>query len=398
VRARRWKVVYSGLVAPALRPIEWAVLAFIAFVLVRVGPVVFLDYRELAGLRTVSVFFALGLVGAVALYREMAALSWPGGTARIQRVHSVAIVAAVLPLAMTAFLALSTPKLWSEVSNARAAQLIPILATVFLRVVGMGLPTILLWLAVGLELKRYGRFSLKQFVQVQGRNFASVLRDWVPLLFILSAYAWMDAVVGGKLGEERDGLMASIDRSLFFGHDPTELMQSIINRPLSEWLAFAYSFYAVLYPLVLGAVFLFGGRPAVREAAFAIGVALLIGYVSYSLIPVKGPVLTRTFEVSLDLYLLASVKEATMDATRITFDCFPSMHTCCSLLLAWCSWCHVRRLFWWVLPIVASIPLACVYLRYHYVIDVLAGGGLAVLMIQITKRQRHSPSTETQSD
>jgi membrane-associated phospholipid phosphatase len=373
------------------------VLAFIAFVLVRVGPAVFLEYRQLAGLRTVSVFFALGLVGAIALTREMSAIPWPPGTERLERFHMRALLAAAFPLSFATVLALSTPTLWAEVSKARAAQLIPMAATLFLRVVGVGLPTILLWLAIGLELKRHGNFELKRFVLMQGRDFAGVLRDWVPLLFILSAYAWMDAVVGGKMSEEQDALMASIDRTIFFGHDPNELMQSIIVRPLSEWLAFAYSFYAVLYPLVLGAVFLFGGRRALRESAFTLGAALLVSYVSYSLIPVKGPVLTRTFDVSLDLYLLASVKEAMMDATRITWDCFPSMHTCCSILLAWCAWRHVRRLFWWVLPIVASMPLACVYLRYHYVIDVLAGLVLAVVMVQVTKRLNHNPSIETQS-
>ena len=372
-------------------------LAFIAFVLVRVGPAVFLEYRQLAGLRTVSVFFALGLVGAIALTREMSAIPWPPGTERLERFHMRALLAAAFPLSFATVLALSTPTLWAEVSKARAAQLIPMAATLFLRVVGVGLPTILLWLAIGLELKRHGNFELKRFVLMQGRDFAGVLRDWVPLLFILSAYAWMDAVVGGKMSEEQDALMASIDRTIFFGHDPNELMQSIIVRPLSEWLAFAYSFYAVLYPLVLGAVFLFGGRRALRESAFTLGAALLVSYVSYSLIPVKGPVLTRTFDVSLDLYLLASVKEAMMDATRITWDCFPSMHTCCSILLAWCAWRHVRRLFWWVLPIVASMPLACVYLRYHYVIDVLAGLVLAVVMVQVTKRLNHNPSIETQS-
>ena len=41
-----------------LRPIEWAVLGFIGFVLLRVGPGVFLEFQQLAGLRTVTVFSA----------------------------------------------------------------------------------------------------------------------------------------------------------------------------------------------------------------------------------------------------------------------------------------------------------------------------------------------------
>jgi membrane-associated phospholipid phosphatase len=48
----------------------------------------------------------------------------------------------------------------------------------------------------------------------------------------------------------------------------------------------------------------------------------------------------------------------------------------------------VRKLFWAILPIVASMPFACVYLRYHYVIDVIAGLALAVVMIGVTTRFR----------
>jgi len=361
------------------------VLAFLAFVLVRVGPGVFLEFRELAGLRTVSVFFALGLVGLVVLSRDFSRAPWPADQGPLQRLHRASFVIAVLPLVLAAALA-ATSSLLHELTRARFAQVIPVVATVFLRVVGIGLPTLLLWLSVGLEVKRRGSFQLGPYVRGQGKDLLSVLRDFAPLLFILSAYAWMDAVVGGKLGESRDGLMAAADRALFLGNDPLELLQPLINQPLSEWLAFSYSFYAVLFPLVIAAVFIRSGRLALRETAFTLGVALLIAYVSYSLIPVKGPVLSRQFTVSLEVYLLASVKEAMMDANRITWDCFPSMHTCCSVLLGVSAFRHARGLFWWILPMVVSMPFACVYLRYHYVVDVLAGLSLALVMVVLTRR------------
>lgn len=384
-------------VVRVIRPIEWAVFAFVAFVLLRVGPEVFLAYRELAGLRTVSVFCGLGVVGAIAMSREFHSVAWPERTERLQRLHRLGLVLALLPMALVAGIAVMTPTLWAEVAKARAAQVIPMLATVLLRIAGLGLPTLLLWLAIGLEIKRTAALNLRSFVRVHGKHLLQTLRDWSPLLFILSAYAWMDAVVGGKIGEGRDELIASIDRALFLGRDPLDLLELLINRPLSEWLAFSYSFYAVLYPLVLAGALMFGGKAALRESAFAVGAACLVGYVSYSLVPVKGPLLMRQFDVSLDVYLLASVKEAMMDATRITYDCFPSMHTCCTMLLGWSAYRHVRKLFWWIAPVVISMPLACVYLRYHYVTDVLVGLVLSAAFMWLTPRLRHSPSTETQS-
>lgn len=371
-----------------VRPLEWGCAAFLLFVLIRVGPAVFLEWRELAGLRTVTVFFTLGMVGAILLARDFASLPWPVGTASMRRVLWLSLPLTLAPFLLAAFIALTTRSLGEQLSHARPAQAIAVLATVFLRVVGFGLPTFLIWLAVGQQMKRLGRLDSRRLILEDGRKLLAALREWAPLLLVLSAYAWMDAVVGGKLGEERDLLMQSIDRAMFAGTDPLDLLARIIWPPLSEWLAFAYSFYAVLYPLVFGAILLFAGRAALRETSFLVGAALLLSYASYSLIPVKGPLLVRTFDVSLELYLIGPVKEALMDATRITWDCFPSMHTCCTLLLGYSAYRHVRRLFWWILPIVVSMPFACVYLRYHYVIDVLVGIVLAVVMALVVKRFR----------
>ncbi|MEW5739711.1 MAG: phosphatase PAP2 family protein [Myxococcota bacterium] len=372
--------------ARAIRPLEWALFAFVLFVVVRVGPRVFLEWRELAGLRTVTVFFALALVGFVDLARRYRKLSWPEGTSSTRRLQRVLFPLALLPLVGATLAAVTNPALREGVAAARAAQALPMLATVTLRVVGFGLPTLALWTALGLHAKETGRLDARRALSTSLAGLAQLLRDWTPLLLILSAYAWMDAVVQGHLAPEQDALMAAIDRVLFGGVDPLDLFERIIWTPLSEWLAFAYSFYAILYPLVLGGIFMFAGRAALRESCFILGVALLVGYVSYSLVPVKGPLLTRTFSVSLDYYLIGPVKEAMMDATRITWDCFPSMHTCCTVLMGWCCWRHVRRLFWTILPVVVSMPVACIYLRYHYVIDVLAGLVLAAVMIAVTAR------------
>jgi membrane-associated phospholipid phosphatase len=137
----------------------------------------------------------------------------------------------------------------------------------------------------------------------------------------------------------------------------------------------------VLYPLCLGAVFMVGGRLAFRETATAVGLALAVSLASYMLIPVKGPVLSRAFDVPLDFWIVGPIKEAMMDKTRITYDCFPSFHTAGAVLLSWGCWRHARKVFWWTIAPSASIPFACVYLRYHYVVDVLAGLAMSALLM-----------------
>lgn len=365
---------------------EWALLAFLVFVLVWVGPRVFLEWRELAGLRTVTVFFALALVGFIDLARRLNAKPWPDWAVGARRMQRILLPVALLPLVGAALAALSSAELRAGVAAARPAQAIPMIATVLLRVVGFGLPTLVLWASLGVFVKEQDALDAKRWALGGLRSLLEMVRDWAPILLVLSGYAWMDAVVQGHKAPEQDALMAHLDRVLFLGVDPLDLLEKLIWTPLSEWLAFAYSFYAVLYPLVLGAIFMFGGKRALRETSFILGVALLASYVSYSLVPVKGPLLTRTFQVSLEYYLIGPVKEALMDATRVTWDCFPSMHTCCTILMGWATWRHVRRLFWAILPVVISMPFACVYLRYHYVVDVLAGLAFAGVLIAITTR------------
>jgi membrane-associated phospholipid phosphatase len=68
----------------------------------------------------------------------------------------------------------------------------------------------------------------------------------------------------------------------------------------------------------------------------------------------------------------------------ITRDCFPSGHTELTVLVLYYARKFDRRIFWWLLPFGIGIVLSTVYLRYHYVIDVIAGAVLAGAIVVIT--------------
>ncbi len=369
-----------------LRPIEWAIVAFLLFVLVRSGPQVFLSFSTGAvGSRAMTLLFSLGLVTAIQLSWRFRQLPWGPLPPGPRKILWIALPLALLPWLFITSVVLRSPVLREGVDGAAAGTVLNALVSMFMLTFGFGLPTMLGWLVAANELREHGRVrpgAMKEIVKAG----AAMARDWAPMLLILTGYEWMRAVVDAGFTGERDGLMAQIDRVMFFGTDPLDLLEACIWKPLTELLAFAYSFYAVLFPLVLGTVLMTGGPRALRITTFRVGLALLIAYVGYCLVPVKGPLFTRTFSVPLDMYLVGPIKEAMMDATRISYDCFPSMHTCCTLLLGYSAWTWARRLFWVISPIIVLMPLACLYLRYHYVIDVLVGAALAVFIVWLSKR------------
>jgi membrane-associated phospholipid phosphatase len=373
-------------VARALRPLEWALLAFFLFVLVRAGPGVFSAWKDLLGGRATTVLFTLGLVAAIQLLWRFTALAWHARvTPPMRRVVWAALPLSLLPWAFALSVVLRSSLVQEDLMQAEARTAIAAGAGMFMFTVGFGLPTFLAWLLFANLLREHGEVRWPRVKAALGVAL-STFRDWAPLLVVLSGYEWMRAVVDAGFTGPRDEVMKAIDLKLFFGTDPLDLLEGIIWKPLTEVIAFAYSFYAVLFPLVLGTVFVTGGKRALRISAFRVGCALLIAYVGYCLVPVKGPLFTRTFDVPLDTWLVGPIKEALMDATRISYDCFPSMHTCCTLLLAVCAWQFARKLFWVISPIVVLMPLACVYLRYHYVIDVIAGAALVFPLVWLSKK------------
>jgi len=62
----------------------------------------------------------------------------------------------------------------------------------------------------------------------------------------------------------------------------------------------------------------------------------------------------------------------------ITRDCFPSGHTELTLLVLYCAWRMNKKLFRLYLIPATALIFSTVYLRYHYVVDVIAGAIIAL--------------------
>ncbi len=334
--------------------------------------------------RSFDVLVTLGAVATVHLLRKCIAAPWPPGSTERRMRWLVWLPVALMPLVVSSLFSV-----W-EAATGRPGPAGPSIFAVLkamafvMHILVLGSPPIAAWCAIGIHLKDVEPFSWRGFARQSSVDLLAAFREWLPVLVIIAGYAWMEVVIGYP-ATTRDAWMQSADRWLFGGHDAVEALQAVISRPLSESMAFVYSAFALLYPVCLGAVFM-TGREGFRETCFAVTAALAVGYCCYVLVPVKGPVFTRSFQVPLDFYYVGSVKEALMDRNRIMFDCFPSLHTAAALVLSWGCYRHARRVFWLTLPVVAFTPVACVYLRYHYVVDCLAGGLLAFGLMVATPK------------
>jgi membrane-associated phospholipid phosphatase len=179
-----------------------------------------------------------------------------------------------------------------------------------------------------------------------------------------------------------DEQLIGIDHALFGVH-PTVWMERLINPVLTAVLQFAYISYYFI-PVALGVTLIARGRRAeFEEALFGIVLCFYLSYIGYLLVPAVGPRFTLQHLQTAGLQagpFITALQETLNSLEHNKMDAFPSGHTAVALVsLFYARKTREKLLFRILVPIVLLLLLSTVYLRYHYVIDVVAGIALALV-------------------
>ncbi len=183
-----------------------------------------------------------------------------------------------------------------------------------------------------------------------------------------------------------DPFLIAADHALFGVH-PTVWLERLVSPLLTALLQFAYISYYFI-PLSLGLVLIARGRfGAFEEVLFGILLCFYLSYVGYLLVPAIGPRFTlshlQTGDLQVSLFI-ANIQETLNALEKNKTDVFPSGHTAVSLMCLYYAWKEREKLlFAGFLPVVTGLIFATVYLRYHYVIDVVGGIALTGLTIAL---------------
>jgi membrane-associated phospholipid phosphatase len=220
-------------------------------------------------------------------------------------------------------------------------------------------------------------------------RFAPLIRGWYPVVLIPMTYKELTYLIPLIHPHDYDATLSAIDYR-FFGVHPTVWLERFTWPPLTEVLQLTYSSYYFL-PLILGiALWKQGSFQKFHFWVFIVVLGFYVSYLGYIAVPVIGPrflpaiVEAQTIPLT-GVWLFQYVREILDRAEGITRDCFPSGHTELTLLVLIYARAFQRRLFWWLLPLGTGVIISTVYLRYHYVIDVVAGAVVAVAVVIIAR-------------
>ncbi len=213
-------------------------------------------------------------------------------------------------------------------------------------------------------------------------RWVQFVRPAVTVAIVFTLYGSLGALGIAAMPRLADAPLARLDAFLF-GGDPSLAIQPLQTPGRVELMSFVYGAFIpyINLSMVLGCL----GRPPGERDRFLTGFIFTytVSYLGYLFLPARGPVAFHAADYTVALHggpfhrLVLGCVEASGGAQ----GAFPSLHVGASLYLCLFDLGTHRLRGLTYLPMVILIYGATVFLRYHYVVDLVAGTAVALFSL-----------------
>lgn len=202
-----------------------------------------------------------------------------------------------------------------------------------------------------------------------------------PLL--ICGYFYSETVYYNKLFfSNLDPFLVDIESAFFKIQPSLEFSSHLSNKLFSELMYFAYfSFYLLILIFTLY-VFL-KRRENFIQLTFRLSASLYIFYLIFCFFPSEGPQFYFSFPENKlpDAFLFNHIMHFIQQMAEKPTGAFPSSHVGVSVIILMLSKKYAPRFFKITWPLVVLLILSTVYIKAHYVVDVVGGIIIAPLVL-----------------
>ncbi|NOX85520.1 MAG: phosphatase PAP2 family protein [Chlorobi bacterium] len=200
-----------------------------------------------------------------------------------------------------------------------------------------------------------------------------VLRLFVPLLLLPFLYKETDYLNNLFFQENLDPFFARMEFALFHTQPSLVFSEKLNVRWFSELMYFGYFSYYLLIVFIPLNIYLKRGNSAAERAIFIIINSFLIYYLIFILNPVAGPQFyyPGSADALPEGYFFGPLMKYIQQNGEGQTGAFPSSHVSICLILLYLCLTQTRKFWPLVLTVSILLILSTVYLKAHYVIDVL---------------------------
>lgn len=209
--------------------------------------------------------------------------------------------------------------------------------------------------------------------RVSSNKAIRFLRYFYPLAMLGYFYPETD-YLNNIFFSNLDPFVANLEVTIFGGHPSIWFSQYMPWKWFNELMNFSYFSYYFLIFIVCYKIYVdsFENFP---RTIFIICMSFYIYYILFILFPVAGPqfYLTPPDNQIPDAYIFSKLIRFVHDMGEGPTAAFPSSHVGIVLILLYLANKFARKLLKWLIPISILLILSTVYIKAHYVVDVVAG-------------------------
>lgn len=220
--------------------------------------------------------------------------------------------------------------------------------------------------------------AVAAMAQWERQTWVLYARPTLTVFVVFTLYSTLGQLGIAAFPPGVDAGLSRADNGLF-GLDPSLALQ---RYQTPGWIEFFSFIYAAFIPYIHLSLFLGClGRPPLERDQFLTGwtFTYAISYLGYLFLPAHGPVIyhARDYHVSLQGGYFYNLVLQGVEASGGLQGAFPSLHVGGSVYLCLFDLKTHRLRGLTYLPMVLLIYLSTLFLRYHYVVDLIAGTILA---------------------
>lgn len=190
-----------------------------------------------------------------------------------------------------------------------------------------------------------------------------------------------------------DSVLQHID-SLGIGTNLSLRLQPFVHPALTEFFCLCYMLFFIY--LLFSLIYYFCGDVQLLKK-FIIGLFTIygIGFLGYSFVPAAGPykAMADQFTVPLTGWWITKWNAAIVAQGSNGVDVFPSLHCAVSSFFLLFDRQHRPWRFKLYLVPCVGLWLSTIYLRYHYLIDVLCGFALSAFALWVASHYPPKPNS-----
>lgn len=217
-------------------------------------------------------------------------------------------------------------------------------------------------------------------------NKLDIVRQFLPFLFL--GYWYSETFYFSDILFKNEDLFFFNMDERFFGCQPSLLFSQLFPQAwFSEVMYFGYfCLYIFLFGIPLW--FWFNKKEQFDRVVFVLMFSIFLFYSIYDMLPVVGPqffLSPKNVKVP-DGYLFCWLVRFIQQQGENPTGSFPSSHVGTTMVILLLTFNKARKIFWTLLPFAIILMFSTVYIKAHYLVDVLGGIVCAILFYWISNR------------